>query len=626
MSRAPRESGPGIPASASPDLATIRDHLQLRIEARRRSRRGALHARRELLVCSGGGCLSSRSPSVADALEREIASRQLGARARVIRVGCMGLCAAGPLVLVSPDGVLYHKVDPDGVKRIVAEHLAGNRPVEELELTHETADGDVLRSFEIPFFARQQKIALRNCGVIDPCDIDEYIALEGYAALEKVLFHLTPGQVLDTVHESGLRGRGGAGFPAGLKWQWVREAAGDEKYVICNGDEGDPGAFSDRSILEGDPHSVIEAMIIGARVVGARRGLLYVRAEYPRAIERLELALRQARDYGLLGERVMESDFAFDLEIAIGAGAFICGEETALLHSIEGRRGTARPRPPFPAERGLWGKPTLINNVETWANIPPIIERGAEWYAEIGTDGNKGTKVFALAGNVRNTGLVEVPMGTPVREIVEEIGGGMRSNMEFKAAQCGGPSGGCIPEAAADVAIGFESLRELGAMMGSGGLIVIDDGTCIVEMTRYFLEFLVDESCGKCPPCRIGTSVMLNILERITRGEAGISDLETLESIGKHVQRTSLCGLGRTAPNAVLSTLRHFREEYEAHVFDRRCPAAHCRDLDPHPAASVGVSQPRVRRAKHAHDESCAYCGSCLNVCPDDHVHSDDES
>ncbi|RKZ14537.1 NADH-quinone oxidoreductase subunit F [bacterium] len=605
-----------------PDLATIRDQLQLRIEARRRSRRGALHARREVLVCTGGGCLSSQSSSVADALEREIASRQLGARARVIRVGCMGLCAAGPLVLVSPDGVLYHRVDAAGVKRIVAEHVGGNRPVADLELTHETADGEVLRSRDVPFFARQQKIALRNCGVVDPLEIDEYIALDGYVALEKVLFHLTPEQVLDTVHESGLRGRGGAGFPAGLKWQWVRETAGDEKYVICNADEGDPGAFTDRSILEGDPHSVIEAMIIAGRVVGAQHGLIYVRAEYPLAIERLELALQHARDYGLLGKRILDSDFSFELEIAMGAGAFICGEETALLHSIEGRRGTARPRPPFPAERGLWGRPTLINNVETWANIPPIIDRGAEWFAEIGTEGGKGTKVFTLAGNVRNSGLVEVPMGFPLREIVEEIGGGMRSNMEFKAAHCGGPSGGCIPEAAADVPIGFESLRELGAMMGSGGLAVIDEGSCMVELTRYFLDFLVDESCGKCPPCRIGISVMLKILERIIRGEAEISDLESLESIGKHVQRTSLCGLGRTAPNAVLSTLHHFREEYEAHLFEGRCPAAQCRDLK----AQGSLAQRRAGRiARGAGPESCAYCGSCLIVCPNDPIHAEDE-
>jgi NADH-quinone oxidoreductase subunit F len=516
---------------------------------------------------------------VAEALERGISAAGLDERAKVVRVGCMGLCEAAPLVLVSPDGILYRNVDEDSVRRIVGEHLAKDQPVEDLELTWEDGGEQVLRSREIPFFARQLKIALRNCGVIDPLDIEEYIAADGYLALEKSLFELTPENVLDMVHRSGLRGRGGAGFPAGLKWQLVREAEGDQKYVVCNADEGDPGAFMDRSILEGDPHSVIEAMTVAGRAVGSGQGFVYVRAEYPLAIERLGRALEQARSRGLLGAGILGADFSFDLEIRIGAGAFVCGEETALMHSIEGKRGTPRTRPPFPAQKGLWGKPTLLNNVETWANVPPIICRGADWYAAIGNERSKGTKVFALAGSVRNTGLVEVPMGISLSEVVDTIGGGMRSSMPFKAAQSGGPSGGCIPASAADVAIDYESLQELGAIMGSGGLIIMDKGTCMVSLASFFLDFLSDESCGKCPPCRIGVRVLQTILERISRGEGRSEDLETLESLGKHIQTTSLCGLGQTAPNAVLSTLRHFRDEYEVHVKYKRCPAVVCKGI-----------------------------------------------
>ncbi len=530
-------------------------------------------------MCAGGGCVTSRSLAVAEALEREISAAGLDARARVVRVGCMGLCEAAPLVLVSPDGVLYRSVDEESARKIVGEHLARDRPVEDLELTWEDGRGGILRSREIPFFARQLKIALRNCGVIDPLDIDEYIAADGYLALEKSLFGLKPADVLEIVHRSGLRGRGGAGFPAGLKWQIVAQAEGDEKYVVCNADEGDPGAFMDRSILEGDPHSVIEAMTVAGRVVGSRRGFVCVRAEYHLAIERLEAALAQARERGLLGRRILGADFFFDLEIRAGAGAFVCGEETALIHSIEGKRATARPRPPFPAQKGLWGKPTLLNNVETWANIPPIICRGADWYAAIGNERSKGTKVLALAGSVRNTGLVEVPMGISLSEIVNAIGGGMRTGLPFKAAQSGGPSGGCIPASAADVAIDYESLQELGAVMGSGGLIVMDEGTCMVSLASFFLDFLSDESCGKCPPCRIGVRVLKEILERITNGKGRIEDLEILKSLGEHIQKTSLCGLGQTAPNAVLSTLRHFRNEYEAHVEYKRCPALVCRGI-----------------------------------------------
>jgi NADP-reducing hydrogenase subunit HndC len=615
-------------------LAAIRERLRSGLEARQRSDRDARPAQRDVLVCAGGGCVSSRSLTVAEALQQEITSAGLEERARVVQVGCMGLCEAGPLVLISPDGIFYRNVDEDGVRRIVGEHLASDQPVKDLELTWSNGDGTVLRSREIPFFARQVKIALRNCGVIDPLDIDEYIAADGYLALEKAVFEATSDEVLETIHRSGLRGRGGAGFPAGLKWQFVRETAGDEKFVVCNADEGDPGAFMDRSILEGDPHSVIEAMTIAGRVIGSRQGYVYVRAEYPLAIERLGRALEQARGYGLLGQEILGSEFSFDLEIRIGAGAFVCGEETALMSSIEGKRGTPRPRPPFPAQKGLWGKPTLLSNVETWANVPAILGRGAEWYASIGSEGSKGTKVFALAGAVRNTGLVEVPMGITLREVVEDIGDGIRSGMPFKAAQSGGPSGGCIPAASADVPIDYESLQELGAMMGSGGLIIMDQGTCMVELARFFLDFLADESCGKCPPCRIGVRVLLNILDRITKGEGRIEDLDVLESLGDHVRRTSLCGLGQTAPNAVLSTLHHFREEYEAHVYEHRCPAAQCRALLTYvisPELCNGCTQcaqacPATAisgRPKHVHhiDQNlCIHCGSCLNVCPTDGI------
>jgi NADH:ubiquinone oxidoreductase subunit F (NADH-binding)/(2Fe-2S) ferredoxin/Pyruvate/2-oxoacid:ferredoxin oxidoreductase delta subunit len=591
---------------------------------------------REVLVCAGGGCVSSRSTATADVLEREISAAGLEQRVRVVRVGCMGLCEAGPLVLVSPDGVYYRNVDDKRAQRIVAEHLASDQPVEELELTWTNGDDEAKRSRNVPFFEKQLKIALRNCGVIDPLSIDEYIAADGYLALEKTLFEMSPTDVLEVVHRSGLRGRGGAGFPVGLKWQFVREAEGDRRFVVCNADEGDPGAFMDRSILEGDPHSVIEAMTIAGRVIDSHQGYVYVRAEYPLAIERLGNAIDRARGYGLLGDGILGSDFSFDLEIRIGAGAFVCGEETALMHSIEGKRGTPRPRPPFPAQKGLWGKPTLLNNVETWASLPAILLRGADWYSAIGSEGSKGTKVFALAGSVRNTGLVEVPMGTTLREVVEVIGGGTRTGMPLKAVQSGGPSGGCIPAVDADVPIDYESLQKLGAMMGSGGLISMDEGTCMVELARFFLEFLADESCGKCPPCRIGVPVLLNILDRITKGEGSIEDLDLLESLGDHVQRTSLCGLGQTAPNAVLSTLKHFRGEYEAHVYEHRCPAAQCRALLTYvisPELCNGCTQCAQAcpasaisgRPKHVHhvDQSlCVHCGSCLNVCPTSGVHA----
>ncbi len=636
MARTSSEAA-AVPRLTPGDLGRIRERLRPVVEERYRSERGALPVRREVLVCAGGACLSCRAASVAEAFAEAIRERGLEERARVVNVGCMGLCEAGPLVLVSPDGVYYPKVDPAQVPRIVEEHLAGDTPVEELELTWEGPDGRVLRSREVPFFARQLKIALRNCGVVDPASLEEYIALDGYAALAKVLFELEPQQVLDELKRSGLRGRGGAGFPAGLKWQFVREAPGDVKYVVCNADEGDPGAFMDRSILEGDPHSVIEAMAIAGRVVGSSNGYVYVRAEYPLAIERLQAALDAARAAGLLGEQILGSEFHFDLEIRIGAGAFVCGEETALMHSIEGRRGMPRPRPPFPAQQGLWGKPTLLNNVETWANVPPILLRGAEWYAGIGTRRSKGTKVFALAGDIRNTGLVEVPMGITLHEVVDEIGGGIRTGLPFKAAQSGGPSGGCIPAEKADVPIDYESLQELGSIMGSGGLVIMDSTTCMVELSRFFLEFLVDESCGKCPPCRIGTTVMLNILERITRGEAAEEDLDTLESLGRHIQTSSLCGLGQTAPNALLSTLAHYRDEYLAHIRDRRCPAGKCKALLTYTiledvcngcglCAKACPASAITGEIKHVHvidQDLCIHCGACLGACPSEAIHAE---
>ena len=610
-------------------LDALRVLLQPTITGRLASRQGGQDVRRDILVCAGGGCVSSRSLPLADTLEQLIRDAGIEQQARVVRVGCMGLCEAGPLVLVAPDGIYYPRVDVPLARRIVREHLLDHRPVEDAELVWEGPDGVKLRSRDVPFFAQQVKIALRNCGVVDPLRIDDYIALDGYAALAKVLLEMTPDGVLDAMKRSGLRGRGGAGFPAGLKWQFVREAPGGEKYVVCNGDEGDPGAFMDRSILEGDPHSVIEGMTIAGRVVGAAKGFIYVRAEYPLAIERLGFALAAARAAGLLGPNVLGTGFSFDIEIRIGAGAFVCGEETALIASIEGKRGMPRPRPPFPAQHGLWGKPTLINNVETWANVPPIMLRGAAWFSAIGTARSKGTKVFALAGDVRNTGLVEVPMGISLRDVVDVIGGGIRTGLPFKAVQAGGPSGGCVPASAADVPVDYESLQSLGAVMGSGGLIVLHEGTCMVELSRFFLEFLVEESCGKCPPCRIGLRVMLNLVERITKGEAEPEDLDTLQELARHVQRSSLCGLGQTAPNAVLSTLQHFRDEYETHIHDRRCPAGQCRALLTYTIAEVlcngctlcakacasNAITGQIKHVHHIDQDLCIHCGACLTAC-----------
>ena len=629
MSELPKATAPG-PALRPEDLAAIRERVRPLLQGRlgRQPEAG-----REILVCAGGACISCHSLDVGTAMEEALAAAGLAETIRVVRVGCIGLCDAGPLVIVSPEGTMYGRVTARDVPRIVEQHVRGGEPVTDLEIAWDDGNGRRLRGREVPFFAHQVKIALRNCGVVDPAQIDDYVALDGYLALERAL-GMAGTEVLDILKRSGLRGRGGAGFPSGLKWQFVREARADAKYVVCNGDEGDPGAFMDRSILEGDPHSVIEGMAIAGRTVGARRGFLYVRAEYPLAIERLGAAIEAARGYGLLGDDILGTGFAFDLEIRIGAGAFVCGEETALLQSIEGRRGMPRPRPPFPAQRGLWDRPTLINNVETWANVPPILLRGPEWFAGIGTERSKGTKVFALAGAIRNTGLVEVPMGVSLRTVVEEIGGGIPSGKAFKAAQSGGPSGGCVPVTAADVPVDYESLQELGAIMGSGGLVILDEGTCMVELARFFMDFLVDESCGKCPPCRIGTKVLLNLLERITQGKGTMADLDTLEALGRHIQRSALCGLGQTAPNAVLSTLRHFRAEYEAHVREKRCPAHTCKALltytiDPDTCNGCGncvkscPEQAISGEVKQVHvidQHTCQHCGACLTACPTDAV------
>lgn len=551
--------------------------------------------RSHVLVCAGASCVSSGSQAVADALEQAITEKGLSSEVKVVRTGCMGSCDLGPVAVVYPEGVFYRKLKPEDTAVIVEEHLLKGRPVERLMYVPPEGQTPVLSMDSIPFFNLQHKIVLRNCGEIDPGNIEEYIARDGYEALAKALTEMTPQQVIDTVKASGLRGRGGGGFPTGVKWELTAKAQGDQKFVVCNADEGDPGAFMDRSVLEGDPHSVIEAMTIAGYAIGANKGYIYVRAEYPLAIQRLSVALAQAREYGLLGEDIFGSGFCFDIELRMGAGAFVCGEETALMASIEGKRGEPRPRPPFPANQGLWNKPTLLNNVETFANIAPIILNGAEWFSSIGTETSKGTKVFALAGHVNNTGLVEVPMGTTLGTLIYEIGGGIRNGRKFKAAQSGGPSGGCIPRQFLNTPVDYESLKALGSIMGSGGLIVMDDTTCMVDLARFFLDFVQDESCGKCPPCRIGTKRMLEILERICAGEGREGDVELLIDLGQQIKQTSLCGLGQTAPNPVLSTIAYFRDEYDEHIRDKHCRAGTCTEMMKAPcehACPAGVDVP----------------------------------
>lgn len=586
--------------------------------------------RAHVLVCAGTGCTSSNSIKIMEEMETLLKVNDLENEIKIVKTGCFGLCAEGPIVVIYPEGAMYVRVEVTDVKDIVEEHLLKGRMVRRL-LAGEKEAEDISKALEsVDFFKRQHRIALRNCGRINPENIDEYIAFDGYKALEKVLTEMTPEAVIDTIKKSGLRGRGGGGFPTGLKWDFAAKQVADQKYVCCNADEGDPGAFMDRSVLEGDPHSLIEAMSIAGFAIGATEGFIYVRAEYPIAVKRLQIAIDQATEYGILGDNVLGTGHKFKLEIRLGAGAFVCGEETALMTSIEGHRGEPRPRPPFPAVKGLWEKPTILNNVETYANIPVIILEGAEWFAGIGTEKSKGTKVFALGGKINNTGLVEVPMGTTLREVVYDIGGGIPKGKKFKAAQTGGPSGGCIPASHLDTPIDYDSLIALGSMMGSGGLIVMDEDNCMVDIAKFFLEFTVDESCGKCPPCRIGTKRMLEILERITEGKGESGDIEKLELLAKNIKASALCGLGQTAPNPILSTLKYFRDEYEAHVFDKKCPSGVCKSMlqytiDAAKCKSCGLCTKVCpmncisgeKKVPYVIDQSkCAKCGACVEKCP----------
>ena len=563
--------------------------------------------RSHILICGGTGCTSSGSTTLRDKLAEELKAKGLDEEIKIVMTGCFGLCALGPIMIVYPEGTFYSRVTVDDIPEIVDEHLLKGRVVDRLVYndTNGETKAEVASLSETTFYKKQHRVALRNCGVINPENIEEYIAMDGYFALNKVLTEMTPDEVIQTILDSGLRGRGGGGFPTGLKWKFASSNRGEvKKYVACNADEGDPGAFMDRSILEGDPHALIEAMAIAAYAIGADEGYVYVRAEYPIAVHRLQTAIDQAREVGLLGKNIFGTDFNFDMQIRLGAGAFVCGEETALMTSIEGNRGEPRPRPPFPAVKGLFGKPTVLNNVETYANIPQIILKGAEWFASMGTEKSKGTKVFALGGKIVNTGLVEIPMGTTLREVVEEIGGGIPNGKKFKAAQTGGPSGGCIPAELIDTPIDYDNLLAIGSMMGSGGLIVMDEDNCMVDIAKFFLEFTVDESCGKCTPCRVGTKRLLEILDKIISGNGELEDLDRMEELCNYIKSASLCGLGQTAPNPVISTLRYFRDEYIAHIVDKKCPAGVCKKLvqfkiDP---------------------DKCIGCGKCAKNCPADTI------
>ena len=585
--------------------------------------------RSHVLVCGGTGCTSSNSAAIIEALETQIAEKGLSEEIKVIKTGCFGLCALGPIMIVYPEGSFYSQVKVEDIPEIVEEHLLKGRIVTRLLYDETVTETEVKSLNDTTFYAKQHRVALRNCGVIDPENIDEYIAYDGYQALAKCLTEYTPEQVIQVIKDSGLRGRGGGGFPTGLKWSFTAANAADQKYVVCNADEGDPGAFMDRSVLEGDPHCIIEAMAICGYATGATEGYVYVRAEYPIAVNRLQIAIDQAKEYGLLGKNIFDSGFDFDLHIRLGAGAFVCGEETALMTSIEGNRGEPRPRPPYPAVKGLFGKPTTENNVETFANVPQIILKGAEWFASMGTEKSKGTKVFALGGKINNTGLVEVPMGTTLREVIEEIGGGIPNGKKFKAAQTGGPSGGCIPASLMDTPIDYDNLTAIGCMMGSGGLIVMDEDNCMVDIAKFFLDFTVDESCGKCTPCRIGTKRLREMLEKITDGKATLKDLDELEELCYYIKENSLCGLGQTAPNPVLATLKFFRDEYIAHVVDKTCPAGVCKKLVKYEIVAdsckgctlcarkcpVGAISGTVKNPHVIDSNKCIKCGVCMDSC-----------
>ncbi|MBQ8791923.1 MAG: NADH-quinone oxidoreductase subunit NuoF [Ruminiclostridium sp.] len=587
--------------------------------------------RSQVLICGGTGCTSSGSMKIADKLEEEIAKNGLADEVKVVRTGCFGLCALGPIMIVYPEGTFYSTVNIDDIPEIVEEHLLKGRIVTRLVYDETVAQNEIKSLNETNFYKKQKRVALRNCGVINPENIEEYIGVDGYQALYKVLKEMTPDDVIKTILDSGLRGRGGGGFPTGKKWQLAKDLVkdADQKYVCCNADEGDPGAFMDRSILEGDPHALIEAMAIAGYAIGATQGYVYVRAEYPIAVNRLQIAINQAKEYGMLGDNIFDTDFSFNLEIRLGAGAFVCGEETALMTSIEGNRGEPRPRPPFPAESGLFRKPTVLNNVETYANIPQIILKGVEWFTSMGTERSKGTKVFALGGKINNTGLVEIPMGTTLREVVYEIGGGIPNGKKFKAAQTGGPSGGCIPTELIDVEIDYDNLIAIGSMMGSGGLIVMDEDNCMVDIAKFFLEFTVDESCGKCTPCRIGTKRLYEMLEKVTSGNATLEDIDKMEKLCYYIKNNSLCGLGQTAPNPVLSTLKYFKDEYLAHVVDKKCPAGVCQDLLTYKivedkckgctacarACPVGAISGTVKQPHVIDTSKCIKCGACMSKC-----------
>ena len=608
------------------ELNKIRAEKRIELDLRKNT--NADTREKHILVCQGTGCTSSKSPQILENFKKIIEEKGIQ-NVRVIKTGCFGLCAKGPIVIIRPEDTFYAHVTPEDCEEIIQSHIVEGKVVDRL-LCKDIDGTKVTKLDDLTFYKKQKRIALKNCGVINPEDIDEYIAFDGYRALARVLIEMTPDEVIETVDKSGLRGRGGAGFPTGKKWRATKDAKGDKKYVVCNADEGDPGAFMDRSILEGDPHAVLEAMEIAGFAVGAEKGYIYVRAEYPIAVHRLQIAIDQAREYGILGKNIFGTKFSFDIEIRLGAGAFVCGEETALLESIEGRRGQPRVKPPYPAQSGLWGCPTLINNVETYANIAQIILKGADWYSSIGTATSKGTKVFALGGNVNNVGLVEVPMGTTLREIVFDIGGGIPNGREFKAAQTGGPSGGCIPKEHLDTPIDYESLKEIGSMMGSGGLIVMDDTKCMVCLAKFYLQFTVSESCGKCTPCRIGTKRMLEILEKLCSGEGDEYDIYRLEKLAANIKKSSICGLGQSAPNPVISTMKYFREEFRQHAIEKECKAMECKalsriEIDEEKCKACGLCQKNCpvnaiegegREKRHINQDKCIKCTTCIRSCP----------